>query len=108
MKVRGVVLKSLHFIYWVLWAVSIFGLLQAWIGRPLRLLLCATDREHLECEWVVSVEMWFFGCSCVAVILLTSAMLVRAGVRRKWEPAEIVVALIGWAALLYFVMNLRS
>ncbi|WP_313458265.1 hypothetical protein [Stenotrophomonas sp.] len=108
MKLRSVVLKSLHFMYWALWAVSIFGLLQAWIGRPLNLLLCATTQEDVECEWVTSVGMWIFGCSFVAVILLTSAMLIRAGVRRKWNLAEIVVALIGWAALLYFVTNLRS
>lgn len=101
-------LKSLLFSYWVLWAVSIFGLVQAWIGRPLHLLLCASAQDDSECGWVVTVEMRLFGCSAVAVILLTSALLVRAGVRRKWESAEIVVALIGWAALLYFVTHLRS
>ncbi|WP_282295038.1 hypothetical protein [Stenotrophomonas sp. PS02289] len=108
MRVRKLVLKSLDFLHLVLWAVSIFGLLQI-LPEPSPLsLLCAIGPVELGCAWVRSVEEWIFWGSFVAVILLTSVVLIRVGVRRKPEFAEIVVALIGWAALLYFVTQFRS
>ncbi|WNH48923.1 hypothetical protein PDM28_00900 [Stenotrophomonas aracearum] len=91
-------LKAADWLHLLLWVVSICYLLLVNLNR-------AAFRDPtfygMHATSFVSYHAAVFWSAHLAVLLLTVAVIVRIGTRRRTAPAELLAALFGWGMLLW-------